>query len=86
LLRARPLSQEKAMIRMIVKSRVGDDGVLHVTVPLGPAEANRDVQLTIESASTEPMSQEEWRKLVMSMAGSISDPTFRRHEESSGRT
>jgi hypothetical protein len=79
-----PLSQEKAMIRMIVKSRVGEEGVLHVTVPLGPAEANRDVQLTIESASTESMTQEEWRKLVMSMAGSISDPTFRRHEQGSG--
>jgi hypothetical protein len=58
------------MIRMVVTSRVGDDGVLHVSVPLGESEANREVKLTIESASTKPMTHEERSTLIASLAGS----------------
>jgi hypothetical protein len=36
------------MTRMILSARVGADGVLHV--PLGQAEANREVRVTIEPA------------------------------------
>lgn len=69
------------MIRMVVKSRVGEDGVLHVEVPLGKSEANREVQVTIETGGTEAMTQEEWRTFVKSAAGSVTDPTFQRHEQ-----
>jgi hypothetical protein len=69
------------MIRMVVKSRVGEDGVFHVDVPLGQAEANREVQLTIESTAAEPMTQEEWREFIASIAGSVTDSTFQRHEQ-----
>jgi hypothetical protein len=62
-------AEETAMNRIVVKSRVGADGVLHVTVPVGPAEANREVQVTVEPAP-QPMTQEEWRAWVQSMAGS----------------
>ncbi len=34
------------MNRMILKSRVGTDGVLHVDIPIGVAEAGREVQIT----------------------------------------
>ena len=58
------------MTRTIVKSRVGADGVLAVEVPLGKAEANREVTVTIEPVSTKPaMTQEEWSAWVLSMAG-----------------
>lgn len=49
-------------------------------VPVGADEANREVQVTIESGPA-AMSQEEWRLSVEKMAGSITDPTFRRHEQ-----
>jgi hypothetical protein len=63
-------------------SRVGPDGVLTVTVPFTPADANQEVKLTIEPVeSRPPMTQEEWRQWVESMAGSITDPSFRRHEQ-----
>jgi hypothetical protein len=68
------------MNRMIVKSRVGADGVLHVTVPVGEADANREVQVTVEPLPP-AMTQEEWRNWVLATAGSISDPTFQRHEQ-----
>ena len=69
-----------------ITSRVGADGVLSVTVPLGPAEANREVVVTIEPANQAAkkaveMTQEEWSAWIKSMAGVIKDPDFRRHEQ-----
>jgi hypothetical protein len=68
------------MNRMILKSRVGADGVLHLAIPLGEMDANREVQGTVEPLPP-AMTQEEWRNWVLSTAGSISDPTFQRHEQ-----
>jgi hypothetical protein len=59
------------MTRTTLTSRVGADGVLSVTVPLTPADANQEVRVTIEPVSPAPvMTQEEWRKWVQSMVGS----------------
>ncbi|MGQ0636348.1 MAG: hypothetical protein ACT4QC_17185 [Planctomycetaceae bacterium] len=69
------------MNRLVVKSRIGADGVLQLNVPVGAAEANRDVQVTIEPAPRASMTQEEWRVWVNEMAGSVTDPTFRRHDQ-----
>jgi hypothetical protein len=69
------------MNRMIVRSRVDADGVLRVTVPVGTAEADREVQLTIEPMLSPAMNQAEWQEFVRSTAGSITDPTFVRHEQ-----
>ena len=38
------------MSRIIVHSQVGPDGVLHLTVPVGSASADREVEVTIEVA------------------------------------
>ena len=69
------------MNRMIVKSRVGADGVLNVTVPVGSEEANREVQVTIEPAPLPTMTQDEWHRWVEATAGCVTDPAFRRHEQ-----
>jgi len=69
------------MNRMIVNSRVGPDGVLHVTVPVGINDANRKVQVIIEPSGAPGMTQEQWRAWVESTAGSVTDPTFRRHDQ-----
>ena len=69
------------MNRMVIHSRVGADGILHLTVPIGAADADRDVEVTIDPVSPVPMTQEQWRKFVVSTAGSIADPTFVRHEQ-----
>jgi hypothetical protein len=47
-------------------SRVGKDGVRHRIVPLGLAEANQEVQVTVEAV---PRTQEEWQRLVRETAG-----------------
>ncbi len=68
---------------MVIHSRIGADGVLHITVPIGKEDADREVQVTIDPAPVEPprMTQQEWRAFVLSTAGSITDPSFVRHEQ-----
>jgi hypothetical protein len=71
------------MNRMVLHSVVGPDGVLHITVPIGKEYADQEVQVTIDPARAGPasMTQEEWRDFVLSTAGSITDPSFVRHEQ-----
>lgn len=56
------------MTRMVITSRVGTDGMLHLDIPSGVAEADQEVQVTIEPVR-QPMTQSQWRAWVQSMAG-----------------
>ena len=71
------------MERIILQSRVGSDGVLHITVPFGKDEADQEVQVTIDpvQACAPSMTQQEWHDFVLATAGSITDPSFVRHEQ-----
>lgn len=69
------------MNRIVLHSRVGADGVLQLQVPIGAADAEREVEVTIDPVLAPPMTQEEWRKWVLATAGSITDPSFVRHEQ-----
>lgn len=57
------------MNRITVKSRIGADGVLHVTVPVSPADANREVQVTIEPTSPASKTQQEYWDFLDTTAG-----------------
>jgi hypothetical protein len=57
------------MNRMVVKSTVSSDGVLHLALPMGIEEANKEVQVTVEPLLPAPVSQEEWKELVLSTGG-----------------
>jgi hypothetical protein len=57
------------MNRMVVNSRVGSDGVLHVSVPVGPADADRQVRVTIEPADEAPAGSVEYRDWLRDVAG-----------------
>ncbi len=63
-----------------LKAKVGPDGVLNLSVPVGVAEANHEVDITV-SPIRPAMTQDEWHKFIAETAGSITDPTFRRHEQ-----
>jgi hypothetical protein len=54
--------------RLVVISRIGGDGVLHLDLPVGLADAEREVRVTVEPLP-ESMTQEEWRQSVLSTAG-----------------
>jgi hypothetical protein len=58
------------MNRIVVKSKVSSDGILHLSLPVGVEEADNEVRVTVESlAPKKPMTQEQWRSWVDSMAG-----------------
>jgi hypothetical protein len=65
------------MDRIVLHSRVGSDGVLHVTVPVGAADADREVDVTIDevrqrgAARTNGSSpgDESWRRFVVETGG-----------------
>lgn len=56
------------MTRIKIKSRVGPDGVLRLNVPIGKAEAEREVELTIEPAPAR-LSDDEYQEFLRSTAG-----------------
>ena len=59
------------MDRIVLKSKVSSDGILHLSLLMGMAEADQEVQVTVEpSARRKPLSQEEWAAWVEAMAGS----------------
>jgi hypothetical protein len=60
------------MNRMVVQSRVGADGVLHLTVPIGKDDADREVEVIIQAAEPKhgnSSEQEDWRQFVAETAG-----------------
>lgn len=60
------------MNRVEVRSKVGPDGVLHLDVPVGASEANREVRVIIEEIS-EPAdvvgAREDWQEFLQRTAG-----------------
>jgi hypothetical protein len=69
------------MNRMVFHSRVGADGILNIAVPIGKGDADREVQVTIDPVGPSAMTQEEWHDFVLRTAGSVTDPSFVRHEQ-----
>jgi hypothetical protein len=75
------------MNKLILTSQVGADGVLNVTVPLKPEDANKTVRVTVETLAeasappARPTTREEWVKFIERTAGSITDPTFERQPQ-----
>lgn len=55
------------MTRIVVQSRTGADGTLHLDVPLGKDLANREVSVTIESEPS--VSQQEYLEFLQTTAG-----------------
>lgn len=49
------------MKRMVVTARVSSDGVLHLHLPVGQTEADREVQVTVESVA--PVRLGKWQPL-----------------------
>ena len=57
------------MNRIVVKSRVGSNGILQLALPVGPADAGREVQITVEPVGPPALSPEEWRQRILETAG-----------------
>jgi PIN domain len=58
------------MTPIVLTSKVGPDGVLHLTLPL--TAADQDVRVTVEPiAPKKDMTPEEWRAFILSTAGEL---------------
>jgi hypothetical protein len=57
------------MNRIVIKSRVGSNGILQLTLPLGPADAEREVQITVEPVGPSAMPSDQWRQGILETAG-----------------
>jgi hypothetical protein len=57
------------MDRIVVKSRVGSNGILQLAVPVGPANADREVQITVEPVGPPAQTPDEWKQGVLETAG-----------------
>ncbi len=57
------------MTPIVLTSKVGSDGVLHLKLPL--TTADQDVRVTVEPIDPKKdMTPEEWRAFILSTAGS----------------
>jgi hypothetical protein len=62
------------MTQIELRARIGPDGILTVSVPVGIAEANREVKVIVEPVEaavekTATMTREEWARCVDQTAG-----------------
>lgn len=57
------------MNRIVVNSTIDGEGVLHLDLVVGKAQANKPVQVTVEPAPSNSMTPEEWRQFILSTAG-----------------
>ena len=57
------------MSRIILRSRVGVDGVLRLVVPVGSAEAEHQMQVTIESIPDEATGSSDYANWLDRIAG-----------------
>ena len=67
-----------------LKSHVGVDGVLTLRVPTGLRDSDVDVIVVVDGgglAAGTATNPKDWADFIRSTAGSISDPTFFRHEQ-----
>lgn len=70
------------MTQIEIKSRVGADGVLALTVPVGAADANREVIVTMRPAVTPPtMTRQEWLQFIQETTGAWQGEAFERPDQ-----
>jgi hypothetical protein len=69
--------------RIQIHSRVGKDGVLQVRVPLRPADAGKDMLVTITPANDQPKDGLDWQQFLDSTYGSCADLGLQRPDQGS---
>ena len=57
------------MNRIVIHSRVGSNGILQLTLPVGLADADQEVRITVEPVGPVVLPPDEWRRRVLETAG-----------------
>ena len=63
------------MTHIELRTKVGPDGLLSISVPVGIGEANRDVKVVVETLDLDvkksaDMTLDEWKQFILETAGS----------------
>lgn len=63
------------MTHIELRTKVGPDGVLSISVPVGIGETNRDVKVVVETLHLEEkkaadMTPDEWKQFIVETTGS----------------
>lgn len=70
------------MITIPIKTRVGHDGAIAITVQAPPSLYDKQVDALLVVQPIEPneiaLSEAEWHEKLMSFSGKITDETFKR--------
>jgi len=87
--RVETISRQRPVQTLRVQSESSSDGVLHLDIPVDAPNAFYDVVVVLQpmAREAEPRTPGElgWPPgFVAETAGSIQDPTFRRHEQGAG--
>jgi hypothetical protein len=69
--------------RIQIHSRVGKDGVLQVRVPFRPADAGKDMLVTITPADDQARNGLDWQQFLDSTYGSCADLGLDRPDQGS---
>jgi hypothetical protein len=62
----------------IITATTGPDGTLHLELPGHQPGIRYEVRCFTQPAKATECTPEEWKAVVLSLAGSITDPTFER--------
>jgi hypothetical protein len=55
--------------RIVVKSKVDINGILQFSLPVGSANADQEVQITVEPVGGAALSSDQWRQQILETAG-----------------
>ena len=66
------------METLTIHAHTGHDGVLRIDVPVGIADVDCEIVVTIPASGARPMTPEEWSEFVDRTAGSLADDPLER--------
>ena len=70
------------MTHLEIHSKVGSDGLLVLSVPVGISQANRVVKVTVDSlADSKEASTSEWQRIIEETAGKWQGEPLERPEQ-----
>jgi hypothetical protein len=72
-----PLTGDQGVTRIVLQSKTGPDGVLHLDVPLGEPDTSYEVELVLHPRSAGRPLPPGYFKLI----GSVDDETFVAHSQ-----
>jgi len=66
------------METLTIHAHIGHDGILRIDIPVGIADVDCEIVVTVPSAAAKQMTAEEWSQFIDQTAGSLADDPIER--------